>query len=97
VRTGLNELGVKPLFIEPGSPWEIGCIESFNGKFRDEVLNREIFYSLQEAQVMIEQWRREYNMIRPHRALGYRPPAPEAILAPSVAQPLCAIKTSITT
>jgi transposase InsO family protein len=76
----LSKLEVKPLFIEPGSPWENGYIESFNGKMRDELLAREIFYSLKEAQVMIEIWRREYNTIRPHSALGYRPPAPETIL-----------------
>jgi len=69
VRTWLQELGAKPLFIEPGSPWENGYIESFNGKFRDELLNREIFYTLQEAQVIIEQWRKEYNTVRPHRRL----------------------------
>jgi putative transposase len=80
VRTWLSRLEVKPLFIEPGSPWENGYIESFNGKMRDELLAREVFYSLKEAQVMIEMWRREYNTIRPHSALGYRPPAPEAIL-----------------
>jgi putative transposase len=76
---------------------ENGYIESFNGKFRDELLNREIFYSLPEAQVIIEQWRRVYNTVRPHSALGYRPPAPEAILAPALAQPLCAVETSSTT
>jgi transposase InsO family protein len=80
LRQWLNRLGVQTLFIEPGSPWENGYIESFNGKMRDELLAREIFYSLKEAQVMIEMWRREYNTIRPHSALGYRPPAPEAIL-----------------
>ena len=83
VRKWLRDLGARSLYIEPGSPWENGYIESFNGKFRDEVLNREIFYSLQEAQVIIEQWRREYNTVRPHSALGYRPPAPEAILEAS--------------
>ena len=77
VRKWLARLGVKTLFIEPGSPWENGYIESFNGKLRDEVLNREIFYTLQEAKVLIEQWRKEYNQIRPHSALRYRPPAPE--------------------
>jgi putative transposase len=97
VRTWLNELGTKPLFIEPGSPWENGYIESFNGKFRDELLNREIFYSLQEAQVIIEQWRQAYNTVRPHSALGYRPPTPEAILVPALAQPLYGVETSITT
>jgi len=80
VRRWLNRLGVKTLFIEPGSPWENGYIESFNGKLRDELLNREIFTTLEEARVLIEQWRREYNQIRPHSALGYRPPAPKAIL-----------------
>ena len=81
VRKWLNRLGVKTLFIEPGSPWENGYIESFNGKMRDELLSREIFTTLQEAKVLIEQWRREYNQVRPHSALGYRPPAPEAVLA----------------
>ncbi len=78
VRGWLNRLGVKTLFIEPGSPWENGYIESFNGKLRDELLNREIFTTLIEAKVLIEQWRREYNQVRPHSSLGYRPPAPEA-------------------
>lgn len=82
VRDWLATLKVKPLFIEPGSPWENGYIESFNGKMRDELLNREIFYTLTEAQVLIEDWRRSYNTIRPHSALNYRPPAPEAILVP---------------
>ena len=77
----LSRLGVNTLYIEPGSPWENGYIESFNGKMRDELLNREIFTTLQEAKVLIEQWRREYNHVRPHSARGYRPPAPEAILS----------------
>ncbi|MFC1964317.1 IS3 family transposase [Chloroflexota bacterium] len=80
VRKWLNRLGVKTLFIEPGSPWENGYIESFNGKLRDELLSREIFTTLGEAKALIEQWRREYNQVRPHSALGYRPPVPEAIL-----------------
>jgi len=80
VRKWLNRLGVKTLFIERGSPWENGYIESFNGKLRDELLDREIFTTLEEAKVLIEQWRREYNQVRPHSALGYQPPAPEAIL-----------------
>ena len=78
VRKWLGRLGVKTLFIEPGSPWENGYIESFNGKLRDELLNREIFTTLTEAMILIEQWRREYNQVRPHSSLGYRPPAPEA-------------------
>jgi transposase InsO family protein len=77
VRDWLGELEVKTLFIEPGSPWENGYIESFNGKLRDELLNREIFTTLTEAKILIEQWRREYNQVRPHSSLGYRPPAPE--------------------
>jgi len=79
VRDWLNRLEVKTLFIELGSPWENGYIESFNGKLRDELLNRESFTSLLEAQVLIENWRKEYNHIRPHSSLRYRPPAPEAI------------------
>jgi len=80
VRSWLNRLGVKTLFIEPGSPWENGYIESFNGKVRDELLNREIFTNLTEAKILIEGWRKEYNQVRPHSALNYRPPAPEAIM-----------------
>jgi putative transposase len=80
VRHWLKRLGVQTLFIEPGSPWENGYIESFNGKFRNELLNGEIFYTLREAQVLIEEWRREYNTFRPHSALNYRPPEPEAWL-----------------
>jgi hypothetical protein len=80
LRACLNRLTVKPLFIEPGSSWENSYIESFNGKMRDELLNREIFYSLKEAEILIEQWRFEYNTIRPYSALVYRPPAPKAII-----------------
>jgi transposase InsO family protein len=79
VRGSLHKLEVKTLFIEPGSPWENGFIESFNGKLRDELLDREIFDTLLEAQVLIEGWRKEYNQIRPHSSLGYRPPAPDTI------------------
>ena len=80
VREWLGRVGVKTLYIAPGSPWENGYIESFNGKFRDELLNGEIFDTLLEAKVLTERWRREYNTIRPHSALGYNPPAPETIL-----------------
>jgi len=80
IRKWLESIGVKTLFIEPGSPWENGYIESFNGKLRDELLNREIFYTLTEARILIARWRQEYNQVRPHSALGYQPPAPEAIL-----------------
>ena len=81
---------MKTLYIEPGSPWENGYNESFNGKLRDELLNGEIFYSLKEAQVLIERWRHHYNTVRPHSALGYRPPAPQAI-APRRTDPACAM------
>jgi len=80
LRNWLSVVGAKTMYIEPGSPWENGYCESFNGKFRDECLNGEIFYSLKEAQVVIEQWRVQYNEVRPHSSLGYRPPAPKAIL-----------------
>lgn len=80
-REWIGSLGVKTAYIEPGSPWENGYNESFNGKLRDELLNVEIFYSLKEAQVLIEQWRRHYNEVRPHSSLGYRPPAPKAIVS----------------
>lgn len=88
IRAWLNELGTGTLFIELGSPWENGYIESFNGKMRDELLNREIFDTLLEVQILIERWRQEYNHIRPHSALGYRPPAPETIQMPNLASPL---------
>jgi putative transposase len=78
VRDWLSRIGVKTLFIEPGSPWENGYNESFNGKLRDELLNTEIFYTLKEAEVLIERWRDHYNTVRPHSSLGYRPPAPRA-------------------
>jgi transposase InsO family protein len=80
VRKWLGRLGVKTLFIERGSPWENGYIESFNGKLRDELLDREIFTTMKEAQVLIEEWRKDYNQVRPHSSLGYQPPAPEAIM-----------------
>jgi len=80
LREWLKQVDVKTLFIEPGSPWENGYIESFNGKLRDELLDGEIFYTPKEARVVIEEWRREYNKVRPHSSLGYWPPAPEAVL-----------------
>lgn len=79
VRNWLKRLGVQNLFVEPGSPWENGYNESFNGKLRDELLNGEIFTTLLEAKVLIERWRNQYNQFRPHSSLGYRPPAPETI------------------
>jgi transposase InsO family protein len=80
LRTWLKRIGVQTLYIELGSPWENGFNESFNGKFRDELLNGELFYTLKEAKVLIEKWRLEYNTFRPHSSLNYRPPAPEAYL-----------------
>ena len=89
LRQWLGKLGTGTLYIEPGSPWENGFCESFKGKLRDECLHGEIFYSLQEAQIVSGQWRQQYNTRRPHSALGYRPPAPGAyspVLKP-VSQP----------
>ena len=77
VRDWIAAVGTKTAYIEPGSPWENGYCESFNGRFRDELLNGEIFYSLRKAQIIIEERRQHYNTKRPHSALGYRPPAPE--------------------
>jgi putative transposase len=86
VREWITAVGAKTAYIEPGSPWENGYCESFNSKLRDELLKGEIFYTLKEAQIVIENWRRHYNTIRPHSSLGYKPPAPEAVLWPA-AQP----------
>ena len=83
VRSWLAGVGAKTLYIEPGSPWENGYCESFNGKLRDELLNGEIFCSLKEARVLIEQWRHHYNTVRPHSSLGYRPPAPQTFASQS--------------
>lgn len=80
LRDWIAAVGARTAYIEPGSPWENGYCESFNGKLRDELLNGEIFYTLKEAQIMIEAWRRHYNTIRPHSSLGYRPSAPEALV-----------------
>ncbi len=80
IRKWLKKFGVTTLYIEPGSPWENGYIESFNGKLRDELLNREVFDTLYEAKILVKRWRHEYNHIRPHSALRYRPPAPEAVV-----------------
>ena len=80
VRDWIQAVGANATYIEPGPPWENGYCESFNARLRDELLNGEIFYSLKEAQIIIEQWRRHYNTKRPHSSLGYRPPAPESIV-----------------
>ena len=80
VRDWIAAVGSKTAYIVPGSPWENGYCESFNARLRDELLNGEIFYTLKEAQIIIEEWRKHYNTVRPHSALGYRPPAPETIV-----------------
>ena len=80
VRDWISAVGARTAYIEPGSPWENGYCESFNARFRDELLNGEVFYSLREAQILIEQWRRHYNTKRPHSALGYSPPALETVV-----------------
>jgi len=80
LRDWLGRLGTKTIYITPGSPWENGYCESFNGKLRDGLLNGEIFYTLREAQVLIERWRVFYHTERPHSSLNYRPPAPEAVM-----------------
>jgi putative transposase len=80
VRKWIGAVGAKTAYIEPGSAWENGYIESFNARLRDELFNGEIFYSLKEAQIIIEQWRQHYNTKRPHSAIGYRPPTPETII-----------------
>jgi len=99
VRNWLGRIGVKTLYIEPGSPWENGYNESFNAKLRDELLlhnaellNGEVFTTLREAQVLIEAWRRHYNAVRPHSSLGYRPPAPQAILPPAYGLPYAPLR-----
>jgi transposase InsO family protein len=81
VQEWIAAVGTKTAYIEPGSPWENGYCESFNSKLRDELLNGEVFCTLQEAKIVIEAWRRHYNAIRPHSSLGYRPPAPEAFIS----------------
>ena len=80
VQAWITGVGAKTAYITPGSPWENGYVESFNARLRDELLNGEIFYTLREAQVVIESWRRHYNGVRPHASLGYRPPAPEVFM-----------------
>ncbi len=80
VREWLGGVGARTLYIQPGSPWENGYIESFNGKLRDELLDREVFYTLLEVKVLTEQYRHAYNHVRPHSSLGYRPPAPEVLM-----------------
>ena len=87
VQEWITAVGAKTAYIAPGSPWENGFIESFNARLRDELLDGEIFYSLKEAQIVIESWRRHYNAVRPHASLGYRPPAPEVFVPALAAWP----------
>ena len=87
VQKWISAVGAKTAYIAPGSPWENGYVESFNAHFRDELLKGEIFYSLREAEIIIESWRRHYNAIRPHGSLGYRPPAPEVVVPTYAAWP----------
>ena len=92
VRGWIAKVGAKTLFIEPGSPWENGYNESFNGKLRDELLNVELFNDLREAKVLIERWRKHYNTICPYTALGYQPPAPETILPADLASTMLRLR-----
>jgi putative transposase len=87
VRAWITAVGAKTAYIEPGSPWENGYVESFNARLRDELLDGEVFYSLREAEILIESWRRHYNTVRPHASLGYRPPALEVFVPTFAAWP----------
>ena len=87
VQEWISAVGAKTAYIAPGSPWENGYVESFNARLRDELLDGEIFYTLREAQIVIESWRRHYNAVRPHAALGYKAPAPEVIVPALTAWP----------
>ena len=94
VQDWITAVGAKTAYIEPGSPWENGYIESFNARLRDELLNGEIFYTLREAQIVIESWRRHYNTVRPHASLGYNPPAPEVFVPALAAWPAALRRTA---
>ena len=87
VQAWITAVGAKTAYIERGSPWENGYVESFNARLRDELLNGEIFYTLREAQIVTESWRRHYNTIRPHASIGYKPPAPEVFVPAFTAWP----------
>ena len=87
VQAWIGAVGARTAYIAPGSPWENGYVESFNARLRDELLDGEIFYTLREAEVVIESWRRHYNSVRPHASLGFRPPAPEVVLPTFAAWP----------
>jgi len=92
VQAWITAVGSKTAYITPGSPWENGYVESFNARLRDELLNGEIFYTLKEAQIVIESWRRHYNGVRPHASLGYRPPAPEVFVPAFTAWPAARVQ-----
>ncbi len=94
VRDWIAQVGAKTAYIERASPWENGYIESFNAKLRDELIDREIFYTLKEAEILIENWRQHYNAVRPHSSLRYRPPAPEVIMWPA-SPALCGARPAI--
>jgi transposase InsO family protein len=96
VQEWITAVGAKTAYIAPGSPWENGYIESFNARLRDELLDGEIFYTLKEAQIVIESWRRHYNAVRPHASLDYRPPAPEVFVPALAAWPSVRIQTAPT-
>jgi transposase InsO family protein len=95
VQSWIAAVGVRTAYISPGSPWENGYVESFNAQIRNELLNGEIFYTLKEAQIMIDGWRRHYNTVRPHGALGYRPPAPEVFVPAIAAWPAAPAKLAV--
>ena len=97
VQEWIASVGAKAAYIEPGSPWENGYIESFNARLRDELLNGEIFYTLREAKIVIESWRRHYNAIRPHASLGYKPPAPEVFMPAFIVSPASPCHAGATT
>ncbi len=94
VQKWITGVGAKTAYIARGSPWENGYVESFNARLRDELLNGEIFYSLREAEIVIESWRRHYNTVRPHASLGYRPPAPEVLIPALAAWPAAPSRTA---
>ena len=96
VQDWIAAVGAKTAYIAPGSPWENGYVESFNARLRDELLEGEIFYSLKEAQIVIESWRRHYNAVRPHASLGYRPPAPEVFVPAPTAWPSARLRSAPT-
>lgn len=94
VQTWIHAVGAKTAYITPGSPWENGYIESFNARMRDELLNGELFYSLKEARIIIENWRSHYNTVRPHSLLGYKSPAPEVFVSSNTPWPSPLVKAA---